>query len=152
MAECLTCTDSYTVEELLNLVTVCSGDSISSIRVFEVEDYETGFFDCLTYKTVEEIFRLSLYCEDDVFHVQVQVNDVDAASCAECADSLTTEELIRLCTVYNGGKTAFNVVVAEYESDCATCGTYRSIDDFVRGSVVCDGSGNYYFRIVAMEE
>lgn len=72
MADCLICTDNYTVEEIIRLVTFCDGNGNVSFRI-KLVAYTDDCIDCSgTYKTVEDLLRNSLWCDDDgVFYIQV---------------------------------------------------------------------------------
>ena len=71
MADCLVCTDNYTVEEIIRLVTVCDGTGSVAFRIKTVL-FSDDCMDCGIYKTTEELLRNSLWCDENgVFYIQV---------------------------------------------------------------------------------
>jgi len=71
MADCLTCTDNLTIEDIIRLVTVCDNGSFA-FRIKEVS-YSDSCFDCTgSYKSIEDLLRNALYCDENgVYYIQV---------------------------------------------------------------------------------
>lgn len=70
MAECLDCSQSLSLEDILRLTMVCDESGNVSFRAIAVE-YSGDCSTCGEYNTVEELLRKSLYCEDGLWYIQV---------------------------------------------------------------------------------
>lgn len=153
MDSCLTCSDHLTLEELLRLVIVCNEGGTKGIRLTEVEGYTSDCIACSQYFSLQEIFRDAMFCDIAGIHsVQVQTySGIDAATCVDCASTLTTEELLKDCLVCLDGVLAFRVLLVPSAEPCEGCGLFQTIDEAFRRLIVCDANGVKYIRVTSVE-
>lgn len=73
MAECLDCSNSnLSIEDILKLVTTCDGNGNVSWNVYSVEDTESCH-SCAEFKSLEDLLRKSLYCENGVYYIRIKL-------------------------------------------------------------------------------
>jgi hypothetical protein len=73
MAECFTCLDNLTTEEIIRLITVSSGDTVS-FRIKEVLFYE-NCSECGKYYSIDEMIRKAIWCDENgLLYLQVTKN------------------------------------------------------------------------------
>ena len=73
MAECLDCLDNLSIEDIIKLVTTCDENGNVSWNIYEVTDATESCLSCTQFMSLEDYLRKSLYCENGVYYIRVNI-------------------------------------------------------------------------------